>query len=257
MIRWLARHNLFVIAVFNIAVWLLWLPTFLSVAHQVPLGIISGLLILYLSFRLADYFRHLMRRKAAETYHYDCNPHPMEVVAREQLAYVRFVSARIVLQIALSTALNAMGRYDEAKQTLQTINIERPLLSPHTKIGYYNNLAVSCMGMDEFDCVPELLQKEKALLSRSRENEMTRNRMWAHFHLVSARFYTCRKEYGEALFHLDMVDIHAMSLPGAVAENALRARVLVETNRSVEAEPYLEFVLQNGDWLHAAEKSDA
>jgi len=253
MIRWLARHKIFVIAIFNVVLWLLLLPTFVSTEHQLPLGIIFELLMLYLSFRLANHFRKLMRRKAVEAYHYACDPYPLEAAAREQLAYVRFASARTGLQLDLSTALHATGRNVEAVQILESLHIESIAIPTIVKLVYYNNLVAIYMNMGKLELVPELLQKQGTLLIRLRANEWTRRIYATYYRLAQAKYQVCRKEYEAAFPLLEELDIQDLYLPGAVGMSLLKARILIETDRFDAAKPHLEFVLEHGNKLHAAE----
>ena len=188
--------------------------------------------------------------KAIEQYDATCDPAYLHAVVNHQLSYVKSKAKRNQLFIQLSVILADAGNIREAAEMLETVDIHFNPDLP-TKFTYYHNLAAIYLEMDKLETVAYLLKMESFVLFRLRGKP--KNKAIELYHRVLAEYHTKNKEYALAEALLNSICYEGLTLHAKVQINLNRVKILVETGRREEAALYRDFVIQNGNKLHAVQ----
>jgi len=243
---WIARHHKPIGLIFGIPVLLVVLLFSLWYSY---LWILAGLVLLYLSAVFVRYCWAVELREGIRILQDLCDPEPLAKIIEKQLIEVKPSAYATVLLIDQALTVRARGQKAENLKSLRELNIDARPASRAVKWVYYNNLANAFMDAGELQPVSYLLEKADQLFAgvsaKIKEKGMysqTREHTWAEY-------YYQIQEYEKAVMRLDSIDEVENNKRLTVNNCYLRARILLAQNKTQEAIPHLQYVIENGNKL--------
>ncbi|MCL2695710.1 MAG: hypothetical protein FWE69_05235 [Clostridiales bacterium] len=250
MNRWFFRHKTFFRISWNISGWTLVALLFMLYS---PWWLLGGLLVLFLSSMFNQSCRGMEMNEAVKKLNDECDPDPMQKIIEEQIVDKRVRPGgtyMTLLQVNKACTLAVTGQREENLRLLREINIDAKAgILPVVKYTYYNNLASAYMDVDDFRPVEYLLEKSEQLFScLSAKTKAQKGRLYA-YNLTLASYKLYLREFDEAAALADSIDETDACKRLIVAKHMLKAEILIAQEKTDEAIPHLQYVVENGNKL--------
>lgn len=227
-------------------------------------GKISGLpffllVVWFLVAAVPVIYANLRRsKKVNEQLNNFCDPEPMLHWAEENLDYhIRSGQARkqrSVVNVYLNSravALNALGRYEQAMDTLQSVDPETA--SFQMRVVYYTNIVAFLFNLGQLSQAEDALEKAQDIFAQNKksasfvQDSLLLNRM--------ALAIEKGETQGVEEELLSLLD-RATTEYARVTQHDMLARLYLRERRFSEAREHLEYVVAHGNKLYARTKAE-
>ena len=252
--RWMAKHR-------KLAKWLfgaLLVGCYsLLLVLGVPLWavILIDLLVLLVNSAYIDGSYLRLQKKPIQALDEGCDPYPLLQETTEQLTYGPGGFIEQCIKINQALAFREAGRYQDALDLLNSINIDRyATIVPVTRFVYYNNLTDILTLMGNYTEAEIWYQKAVQIyqdLPANKDKEKLRPVVEA----MAAEAWFRRGEYEKTI---ECSNALYPPMPSSQINQAmLIARCYIALGQPEEARKPLEFVIARGNRLHAVAQARA
>lgn len=185
----------------------------------------------------------------------DCDPYPMLQETTEQMSYGIAGNMEQVVKINHGLALMEVGRYQDALDLLNSINIDRYAGTlPVTRFTYYNNLTCILTLMGEHPEAEVWYQKAVQIYQDLPDGKLKQSLRPAVESMAADAWFR-RGEYEKAIECTNA--LYPPEPCNQISQAMLVARSYIALGRPEEARKPLEFVLSKGNRLHAVSQARA
>ncbi len=211
--------------------------------------ILIALILLFIEFVFIDNCYVQLLKKPGKLLNDYCDPYPYLEQTELLLTYKLTDMAHQLLLIDQAAILLALGKEQEAYDTLTSMNIDKYSgILPVYKASYYNNLACSCLLLNKNEEARIWFDKSQLIEHDIRNPKMKKLLAWGQSTTYAELLYN-EGNYTEALDVLS--EVQAETLQQKVSYAMLLGKLFVASKDYSKAAEYLNFVCINGNRMHA------
>lgn len=252
--RWIAKHR-------KLAKWLfgaLLVGCYsLLLVLGVPLWavIIIDLFVLLVNSTHIDGSLMRLQKQPTQALISDCDPYPLLQETTEQLTYGPTGVIEQNIKVNHALALREVGRYQDALELLNSINIDRYAATlPVTRFVYYNNLTDVLTLLGNYPEAEVWYQKAVQIYQDMPENKL-KQRLRPVVEAMAADAWFRRGEYEKTIECVNA--LYPSEAYNQINQAMLIARCYIALGQPEEARKPLEFVVAKGNRLHAVAQARA
>ena len=252
--RWIAKHR-------KLAKWLfgaLLVGCYsLLLVLGVPLWavILIDLFVLLVNSAHIDKSYERLQKKSVQALEENCDPYPLLQETAEQMSYEPTGLMEQVIIINHALALREVGRYKDALELLNSINIDRYAgIFPNFRFVYYNNLTDVLTLLGNYPEAEVWYQKAVQIYQDMPENKLKQN-LRPLVEAMAADAWFRRGEYEKTIECVNA--LYPSEAYNQINQAMLIARCYIALGQPEEARKPLEFVVAKGNRLHAVAQARA
>ena len=196
---------------------------------------------------------NILLQKAIDRLEHECDPHSLLMEIEDQLCYVRSSTHRQLIIIDYAAALIDCGKFSEAKERLESVDINLLAATPlEHKALYYANLSCACLGLDEFETAEAYREKSAQILQLAK-NKKLKNKIFASLRFNAAEYSALCKSYDTALALLETIPDTSKRI--SVEKAFLYGQIFLAQEKTEEAHSNFAFAAANGGGLYIAQRA--
>lgn len=196
-----------------------------------------------------------LQKKPLKALFEDCDPYPLLQETGEQLTYDLSGSIEQTVTINHCVALREVGRYQDALEVLENLNIDRYAGTILTvKVTYYNNLA-DLLTLTGRCSEAEIWYQKAVQIYQDMPDNRLKQQLRPVVEAMAADAWFRRGDYEKAIECSNA--LYPPQAANQVNQAMLIARCYLALGRPEEARKPLEFVIARGNQLHAVSQARA
>ena len=250
--RFFAKNPWFSYLVTGLLLTIFWLGYFFA-EYSLTATIIFSIAVVIIYPLLPLGAANKLSIEAAKKLRDECDPYPLLLETQDQLTYVKNIGRRQLIMMDYASALNGIGKSDEAYENLCSINLDLNLgATIETRAVYYFGMSNLSLEVGKYE--ESLSYHTKASqIAGAIKNKKLKESIFSSLRTVAAEQAIYRKDYDTAISLLSTVE--DKNKITSVSKAFLYGKIAIAQGNTEAAKNNLLFVINNGNKLGCVEQA--